>query len=117
MLEIDVHQGFRVLDVYHRMKTILRVKGKIRGESAESCATIIGTSPGDEEICLRLFYELDGPNWLCKISIANSRFWLDEGARSGASEGQRDDWWGLLRIQQEDGSELLVGEQLAATIN
>jgi hypothetical protein len=100
VIELDANQGFNVLDAYYRMRTILHVKGTICDDFAESRATIIGTSPKDEEICLRLFDELDGATWLCTLSIANSRFWIDEDlGKAGASDGQRNTSGALLRIQ------------------
>jgi hypothetical protein len=95
------------------MRTVLHVKGTIRGEFADSRATVLETSPDQAEICLRLFDETDGPNWICKFSVGNSRFWLTDSIRKTNMDAQ-DSWWEFLRIRQSDGSEIQIGEELAA---
>lgn len=110
MYEIDLHQGFKLLDVYRRMRTMLHVQGKIGPEFAESSATIVDASPEQAEICLRLFEEADGPNWLCKFSVWNSTFWLNDNGLK-ANGNSQDGWWELLTIRQSDGSEIRIGEQ------
>lgn len=112
-MEISMDQGFKLLQTYCDLKTELRVKGSVRGDFAESKAMIIDASPSFEEVCFKLFEELEGPNWLCKISLSGARFWLDPtGGPQRASNSEFDLWWSLIRIQNHDGSELLLGENL-----
>jgi hypothetical protein len=113
MYEIDLNQGFRVLDVYRRMRTMLHVRGKLGGDFAESRATVVEASPDEAEICLRLFEEADGPNWLCKFSVGNSRFWLNETGWNPNGNKQVG-WSELLTIRQSDGSEIRIGEEILA---
>jgi len=112
MIEITPDQGFSLLQTYCQRRTALRVTGSIRGDFADSNATVVDTAQKDAEVCLRLFEEPEGLNWLCKISLAGATYWFDHfGASQNSPEPAFASPVSLLRIKHTDGSELLLGEE------
>lgn len=99
------------MQAYCRRRTELRVRGYLGGEHAESNATVVEASPDASEVCFRLFEESQGPSWLCKVSLAGASFSFDHIIESKPPK-PCPNWRHLLRIENPDGSELLVGEEV-----
>jgi hypothetical protein len=112
MIQISRNQGFGLLQAYCRRRTQLRLKGFLGGEHAESNATIVEASPDAAEVCFRLFEESEGPSWLCKISLSGASFSFDHIVEPEAKTCSN--WLHLLKIENPDGSELLVGDKTLA---
>jgi hypothetical protein len=111
MIQISTNQGFGLLQAYCRRRTEVRLKGYLGGEHAESNATIVEASADDGEVCFRLFEESQGPSWLCKISLAGASFSFDHVVEPEAPK-TCPNWRHLLRIENPDGSELLLGDKI-----